>query len=256
MARGEPDRPAQHWDPARYQRNAGFVAVLGEPLLQLLQPRPGQRILDLGCGDGALTMKLAASGAKVVAVDQSAEQAAAARVRGLDARVADGARLGFAAEFDGVFSNAALHWMREADAVIDGVFRALKPGGRFVAEMGGAGNVAKVLEAAVGALERRGIDGRAAVPWYFPSVAEYRGKLERRGFAVRTIELFARPTRIPGEIGAWLETFGEAFISRVPPSERPAYLAEVAQRLAPQLRDAEGWSVDYVRLRFAAAKPA
>lgn len=256
MARGDRQGPTQHWDPARYQRNAGFVAVLGEPVLELLAPRPGERILDLGCGDGALTLKLAAGGASVVAVDQSAEQVAAARAHGLDARVADGAALGFSGEFDGVFSNAALHWMLDPDAVIAGVQRALKPGGRFVGEMGGAGNVALVLTAALAALERRGIDGRAAVPWYFPTPAEYRAKLERGGFRVREIALFPRPTPIPGDIATWLETFGEAFVNRLEPAARAAYLAEIADALAPALRGPEGWRVDYVRLRFAAEKPA
>jgi len=256
MARGDRPGSTQHWDPARYQRNAGFVAVLGEPVLELLAPRAGERILDLGCGDGALTLKLAAAGASVVAVDQSAEQVAAAGARGLDARVADGAQLDFRREFDGVFSNAALHWMLDPDAVIAGVFRALKPGGRFVGEMGGAGNVAQVLAAALAALERRGIDGRAAAPWYFPTPADYRAKLERAGFRVREIALFPRPTPLPGDVRAWLETFGEAFLGRLAPSERPNYLAEVADALAPALRGPEGWRVDYVRLRFAAEKPA
>jgi len=255
MGRGRRQPPAQHWDPERYQRNAGFVAVLGEPLLELLAPQPGERILDLGCGDGALTLKLAASGATVVAVDQSSEQVTAARSRGLDAQVADGARLEFRSEFDAVFSNAALHWMRDADAVIEGVFRALKPGGRFVGEMGGAGNVTKVLAAVLAALDRRGVDGRGAIPWYFPSAEEYREKLERRGFRLRTIELFPRPTRLPGHIGAWLETFGDAFLGLLAPNGRAAFLAEVGTVLEPALKDAEGWSVDYVRLRFAAEKP-
>src|SRR5690348_9278161 len=171
----------QHWDPARYQRNAGFVAALGQPVVELLAPRMDERILDLGCGDGALSVVLAQR-ARVTAVDASADQVAAARSRGLDAHVADGTRLGYAAEFDAVFSNAALHWMRDPDAVIDGVWRALKPGGRFVAECGGAGNVAHVLAALLAALARRGVDGCPSIPWYFPTVEDYRARLEKRGF--------------------------------------------------------------------------
>src|SRR5690349_15390007 len=145
----------QRWDPQRYQENAGFVAVLGAPLLDMLAPKAGERILDLGCGDGALTEKIAAI-ATVVAVDASADQIKAARARGLDAHVADGTKLAFKSGFDAVFSNAALHWMRDPDAVIAGVWRALRPGGRFVAECGGAGNVEQIMRALVAALDRRG----------------------------------------------------------------------------------------------------
>jgi trans-aconitate methyltransferase len=246
----------QRWDPARYQRNAGFVAVLGQPALELLAPVPGERILDLGCGDGALTVMLAER-AQVVGVDASAEQIAAVRARGLDARVMDGTRLDFREEFDAVFSNAALHWMRNPDAVIDGVWRALKPGGRFVAECGGAGNVATVVEALVAALARRGVDGRAANPWYFPAPEEYRARLERRGFALQSIALIPRPTPLPGRLADWLDTFAESFLAAVPPHERAAVKDEVEAALRGRLSDDNGaWTVDYVRLRFWARKPS
>jgi SAM-dependent methyltransferase len=248
--------PTQRWDPERYARNARFVADLGLPVLELLAPRPGERILDLGCGDGPLTRKIAELGIQVVGVDASADQIAAARARGLDARVVDGQALTFDREFDAVFSNAALHWMLDPDAAIDGVWRALKPGGRFVGEMGGAGNVAKILAALVAALDRRGLDGRAAIPWYFPTPEDYRGKLEARGFAVASIKLIPRLTPLPGEMAGWLETFAENFLAPVAEAERPAAIAEVSAVLAPDLCDAEGkWSADYVRLRFAAHKP-
>ncbi|HKX07204.1 MAG TPA: class I SAM-dependent methyltransferase [Stellaceae bacterium] len=246
----------QRWDPGRYQENAGFVAVLGAPLFEMLAPKAGERILDLGCGDGALTEKIAAV-ATVVAVDASADQIKAARARGLDAHVVDGTKLAFDAEFDAVFSNAALHWMRDPDAVIAGVWRALRPGGRFVAECGGAGNVELILRALVAALERRGLDGRAAIPWYFPAPEEYRGRLERQGFVVESIAIIPRPTPLPGALGDWLDTFAESFLAAVPVADRPAVKREVEAELRPTLLNAQGvWITDYVRLRFAARKPA
>ena len=159
---------SQTWNPQTYAHNARFVSDLAGPVVELLAPRRGERILDLGCGDGVLTAKLAAMGCRMVGVDASAPQIAAARGLGLDARVADGERLNFDAEFDAVFSNAALHWMRRPDAVIAGVWRALAPGGRFAGEMGGHGCVAKIRAALIAAVARRGLDGEAVNPWYFP----------------------------------------------------------------------------------------
>src|SRR4051812_8267620 len=172
----EPTGSSQRWNASGYAENARFVADLGMPVVDLLDPRPGERILDLGCGDGALTEKLAAAGCKVVGADASPELVEAARARGLDVRLVDGHKLDFDADFDAVFSNAALHWMRQPDAVIDGVHRALKPGGRFVGEFGGAGNVVRIVSALESALERRGIDGKTVNPWYFPNVKDYAAK--------------------------------------------------------------------------------
>ena len=245
----------QRWDPQTYAQHGRFVSDLGSSVVDLLTPRPGERILDLGCGDGALTEKLLAAGAEVVAVDASAEQVAAARARGLDARVARGEALPFTAEFDAVFSNAALHWMRDADAVLASVQRALRPGGRFVAEMGGAGNVAAIRAALAEALDRRGLDGRAVDRLFLPTAEEYRSRLEAHGFAVRMISLFPRPTPLPGELSAWLETFAQSFLRAVPDGDRAGLIEEVSAVLRPRLYEVgRGWVADYVRLRLAAVR--
>ena len=159
----------QSWDPASYARNARFVSDLGSAVVELLAPRAGERILDLGCGDGALTKKLVDLGCEVVAVDSSAPQVEAARKLGLDAHVIDAEALPFREEFDAVFSNAVLHWIKRADRMIGAVHRSLRPEGRCVAECGGYGCVHKVRTALVHALDRRGMDGEAHVPWYFPT---------------------------------------------------------------------------------------
>ena len=246
----------QTWDPDRYARNARFVSDLGAPVVELLAPWPGERILDLGCGDGALTKKLVEMGCEVVGVDASAQQIDAAKKLGLNAEVMDGENLPFDNEFDAVFSNAALHWMRNhPDKVISAVHRALKPRGRFVAEMGGYGCVAKIKNALIAALNRRGIDGEAASPWYFPTVGDYSERLIRGGFTPTYIALIDRPTPLPGDVTAWLETFAESFTKTLPAGDRPVFLAEVQENLRPQLCDARGkWTADYVRLRFSATK--
>ena len=248
---------AQTWDPERYARNARFVADLGAPTVELLAPRAGERILDLGCGDGVLTAKLASMGCHVVGVDSSAPQIDAARKLDLDARVMNGEGLDFDSEFDAVFSNAALHWMRNPAKVVAGVERALKPHGRFVSEFGGHGCVAKIKKALVAALDRRGINGDAASPWFFPTVEEYSRHLTNGGFVINYIALIPRPTPLPGDITGWLETFAESFTSTLLPDQRSSYIAEVQEALRPELCDAEGkWTADYIRLRFAANKPA
>ncbi len=247
----------QTWDPDRYAKNARFVADLGQPVVELLAPRTGERILDLGCGDGALTQKLAAMGCDVVGVDASPLQVEDARRLGLDAWVMSADSLNYENEFDAVFSNAVLHWVRRADDAIACVFRALKSGGRFVGEMGGVGCVEKIRTVLVAALDRRGIDGRAAEPWYFPTVEDYGSRLKRGGFRVDYIELIPRPTPLPGDISGWLETFAESFITKLPAADRPAFIDQVRAELAPKLKDSNGtWIADYTRLRFSAVKPA
>ncbi len=249
---------SQDWSAAVYAANAHFVPALGQPVLDLLQPQPGERILDLGCGDGALTEKLVALGAQVVGVDSSADMIAAARQRGLDARIMDARSLTFESEFDAVFSNAVLHWVKEdPDAPLAGAFRALRAGGRFVGELGGHGNVAAITVALLAALERRGIGDPASwIPWYFPTVDEYDKRLRRAGFVPQSLELISRPTPLPTGMRGWLETFANPFSAALAESERSGFLDEVTAMLKTVLCDTEGrWTADYTRLRLAASKP-
>jgi len=244
---------AQDWNSSRYEQNARFVSDLGQPVLELLNPQPGERVLDLGCGDGALTEKLVAAGAQVVGIDGSADMINASRKRGFDARLMDAYHLTFQNEFDAVFSNAALHWMkRDPDTVIQGVRRALKSGGRFVAEMGGHGCVGAIVVALCAVLEKRGISQPASfIPWYFPTVDDYRSRLERGGYRTEYIALIPRPTPLPTGMRGWLETFAIPFTNLLPESDRGAFLDEVTERLRPALCDEQGrWTADYVRLRF------
>jgi trans-aconitate methyltransferase len=248
---------SQKWDAQQYSEQARFVSDLGMPVVELLAPRKGERVLDLGCGDGVLTAKLLAPGCDVVGVDGSASMVSAARALGLDARVMDGQALQFDGEFDAVFSNAALHWMKQPQSVIDGVFRALKPGGRFVGEFGGHGNVATLVAALEAGLRARGVDPRPFNPWYFPTDEEYRALLAARGFVVDKSTLFARPTLLPGDVVGWLETFAQPFAAALTEPERPAFFQSVMQACRPKLCDVDGrWIADYVRLRFSATKPA
>jgi trans-aconitate methyltransferase len=245
----------QNWDPAKYAQNARFVSDLGSPVLELLAPRPGERILDLGCGDGVLTKKLADLGCEVIGVDSSLAQVNAARKLGLTAYVMSAEDLSFQEEFDAVFSNAVLHWIKRADPMISAVNRALKHGGRFVAECGGYGCIDKIRTALVQALDRRGVDGETHVPWYYPTPEDYTTRLERAGFRVDSIVLIPRPTPLPGDIIPFIETFGQSFLNALPAEARPAYLQEVHAVLEPQLRNTDGiWIADYTRLRFAATK--
>jgi SAM-dependent methyltransferase len=247
---------SQHWSADRYARTASFVPALGMPVIELLAPRPGERILDLGCGDGALTARIVAAGASVVAVDAAPDMVAAARARGLDARVLPGQSLQFVGEFDAVFSNAALHWMRPAEAVLIGVHRALKPGGRFVAEMGGQNNTAAIMVALGAVLRRHGLDARSLSPWHFPSASAWRRKLEAAGFAIDEMGIIPRPTPLPAGLDAWLDTFAEDFLGALPAAERPTARAEIVDLLRPVLLDETGtWIADYVRLRFRATRP-
>jgi trans-aconitate methyltransferase len=245
----------QTWDASLYAGNGRFVALLAGALVEALQPQAGERILDLGCGDGFLTQQIAESGATIVGVDSSPQMVKAATERGVDARCADGEALLFEREFDAVFSNAALHWMSDQDAVLRGVYRALKPGGRFVAECGGQGNIAAIRVALLAVLTSRGIPAEQIENNRFYHSAEYRAKLESQGFLVEEITLTPRPTPLPSGMAEWLQTFRNSVLGLLPAIEQPAAIEQIVALLKPVLCDREGnWTADYVRLRFRARR--
>ena len=250
---------ASIWSASDYAANAAFVPQLGAPVLALLDPRPGEFILDLGCGDGLLTDKIIAAGARVIGVDASEDMIAAARARGIDAHVGDAQALSFHQQFDAVFSNAALHWMLDPAAVAAGVFRALKPGGRFVGEMGGEGNIALLRDAIRAELIARGYKLPPADPQFYPSVKEFSHIYRKAGFTGIDARSFRRDTDLPNGIAAWVRTFraGWLDVAEVPEDERDSIGDAVAKRLAARLRRPDGsWFADYVRLRFMMRRPA
>ena len=251
----------QVWNSSAYAENGRFVAHLAGAVLDLLAPVPGEHLLDLGCGDGALTEHLAATGAHVTGLDASEAMVDAARARGLTVLHGSAVEMTFDQAFDAVFSNAALHWIAERDQprAIAAVLRAVKPGGRFVAEMGGQGNIAAIRSALSAVLGPRGIDAEASAASFFPSATHYEALLREAGFEVRSMELCPRPTALPGEetgMERWLTTFRSGVLDQLSLTSRRSAIDDVITLLRPILSDRTGqWTADYVRLRFVAVRP-
>lgn len=245
----------QTWNAQAYAANGSFVYGMAGGVVEWLAAQSGERILDLGCGDDQLTARLAATGAHVEGVDASPQMAAAARSRGLKVTEASAESLPFAAgSFDAVFSNAALHWVRSQDAMMRAVRRVLRTGGRFVAEMGGQGNVAAIRVALIATLSRYGYAQLEDDVNYYPTPEAYTRRLERHGLAVERIELIPRPTPLgEGGLAAWLTTFRSGVLAGLPETLRETVVHEATDLAANALRDEDGnWVADYVRLRFIA----
>ncbi|MFB6091378.1 MAG: trans-aconitate 2-methyltransferase [Haloquadratum sp.] len=261
----DPEAPADDrndWDATAYDDAHSFVFEYGSDVVDLLDPEADERILDLGCGTGHLTERIAEAGADVVGVDRAEEMIATARDRHPDLPFvrADAREVADAVDgpFDAVFSNAVLHWIDDQDAVTASVADVLRPGGRFVAELGGAGNVSAVVGAVEAELRERGYDPPAE-PWYFPTIGEHATTLEAHGFEVRYATLFDRPTELEdGEAGLaeWIGMFGDRLLGPVPDDERAAVVAGVEDRLRDDLYEDGTWVADYRRLRFAAVLQA
>jgi SAM-dependent methyltransferase len=245
----------QIWNPETYKREAAFVPELGGGALEWLAPAPGERILDLGCGDGQLTERIAAAGAQVTGIDASPQMVAGARGRGIDATEGAAESLPFAdASFDAVFSNAVLHWVRGQDEMMAEVHRVLRPGGRFVAEMGGHGNIAALRVAFAAVLAQLGHASLGDRGNYYPTPDAYTARLERHGFTVARMLHFPRPTPLgAGGMAGWLNTFCRGALDALPADLRETAVEQTVALLAPALCDEQGrWTADYVRLRFIA----
>jgi trans-aconitate methyltransferase len=248
------------WDAALYAGKHSFVFEHGRGLVSLLDPRPGERILDLGCGTGQLTKAIADAGAHVVGIDSSPGMIEAARARypDLEFERADARSFSFPEAFDAVFSNAVLHWVLEAESVVRRVSGSLKPGGRFVAEFGGRGNVARIADALRDALRE---EGRAdeGTWWYYPTVGEYSALLEKHGLEVRFATLYDRPTKLEdGERGLrnWVEMFKGEVFAGVGADAKERILKGVEDKLRGLLFREGSWHADYRRLRVVAFKVA
>lgn len=242
------------WNVELYQDKHSYVWEYGTKILAMLAPRPGERILDLGCGTGQLTAEIAAIGAEVVGLDVAEEAIAQCRQHypHIEFRVANGTDFVCDQSFDAVFSNAALHWIQPPAAAVQCIYQALTPGGRFVAEFGGKGNVKQIIEAINQTLAEPEYN-----PWYFPSIGEYSTLLEQAEFEVNYAALLTRPTKLEGEEGLinWLEMFAGSRFATLPTSTKIAMMQQIESKLRPTLYRNGYWWADYQRLQIVAMKP-
>ena len=246
---GAPASTSQ-WDAADYARIGGFVPALGQAALELLDPQPGEHILDVGCGDGTLTLKIKEMGADVVGIDNSLSMVAAAKAKGLDARLMDAAQLKFAEAFDAAFSNATLHWVLDKERAARAIWFALKNGGRFAGEMGGHKNLSKLRRALDDELVARGFGPPTYAANWYPTPEEFTEVYEQAGFKDIDARLIKRPTPLEHGVAAWVTTFRAGWLDRagVPTLERLSIAEAVAERVGSNI-------ADYVRLRFIMRKP-
>lgn len=250
----------QAWNPGTYDTQLGFVSRLGKGIMEWLDPKQDERILDLGCGTGDLADELAKAGAQVTGMDQSEAMIITARSKYPDINflVGDGEQFSFHEPFDAIFSNAALHWMKNATGVTESVWQSLRNGGRFVAEFGGKGNVETFVQAFYEVMPRYGINPAERNPWFFPSIGEYTSLLEKQGFRVTMAEHFDRPTPLPeGDKGVmhWLEGFGDAFFKGLNDADKQAAKQEVYGSAKHNLQVVNGvYQADYRRIRIVAVK--
>ena len=242
------------WNANRYNRHASFVSELALPVVELLNPKVDEKILDLGCGEGTLALEIEKYGAEVTCVDLSEDMIEKAQAKGLNAKVMSATAMPFKEEFDAVFSNATLHWVKESALAVENIYRALKQGGRFVAEFGGEGNIYHIENAMREVFSRHSEYGSFDDVWFFPSTKEYQAILEKQGFEVTYIECIPRPTPID-DIAHWLAVFSNGMTEHLNSDEQENFRDEVREILKSKIYTAEeGWVADYVRIRVEAFK--
>jgi len=242
------------WNADKYNKHADFVSNLAFPVIELLNPKENEKILDLGCGDGTLAVEIEKFKAQVIAVDLSESMVAKTQEKGIQASVMSATELTFKNEFDAVFSNAVLHWIKDADTSVKKIYRSLKPKGRFIAEFGGYGNIKSLTDAMQKVFNEHKEFGVFSNPWNFPKDTDYKKLLEENNFNAEYIELIPRPTKID-DISNWLDIFANGIISHLTQEQQNVFKQEVREILKPKIySEKDGWMADYVRLRLKAVK--
>jgi 2-isopropylmalate synthase len=242
------------WNPKKYNKHTPFVSQLALPVVKLLSPQQNELILDVGCGEGTLAVEIERYGAKVIGIDSSEDMVSQSREKGIETHVGSVTDLPYNEEFDAVFSNATLHWVKDAKSAVRNIAKSLKPGGRFVAEFGGEGNVLNIMREMEAVFDEYPKFGLFEHPWYFPSIDEYHSLLESEGFEVTYIELIPRPTPMD-DIANWFDVFTNGVTGHLDDNQYRLFIAEVKERLKPtNYTEEKGWMLDYVRLRVEAVK--
>lgn len=247
-------KETNNWNAKKYNKHASFVSALALPVVELLNPKENEKILDLGCGDGTLASEIEKYGANVIAVDLSENMVLKSKEKGLESYVMSATELPYENAFDAVFSNAVLHWVKDATLAIKKIHTSLKEEGRFVAEFGGYGNIQSLTDAMQEVFEKSDDFGVFSNPWYFPNVEEYKRLLEENGFDVKYIELIPRPTPID-DISNWLDIFANGIVSHLTQEQKSIFKNKMRKILVTKIyTQDEGWVADYVRIRIHATK--
>ncbi len=248
------------WQPELYNNKHSFVYNYGKNLLKLLDPKPYERILDLGCGSGQLTSKISESAKETIGIDKSAEMIADAKskFKTIEFQVKNAENFKFNKKFDAIFSNATLHWIKNQENAIACMFENLNPNGRIVLEFGGKGNVETIVNQLRDSLNKRGyIEQSKLNLWYFPSIAEYTVALESAGFRVVLAEHYDRPTELADEksgIKDWISMFAESFFKGVDKKHVEDIKNEVQEEVKEKCLINNKWFADYKRIRIVAVK--